>query len=262
MGIALGDVDGDGLFDLFVPHLTEENHTLWRQSPRGLFQDHTAAAGLLNTPWHGTGFSAVFADFDCDGALDLAVANGLVRRRVNQAAPKLAAGIAPFWRPYAEPSQLFANDGAGRFREISGSNPAVCGEALVGRGLLCGDVDSDGRPDLLITGIAGPARLYRNVASPRGHWLGVRAVDPSLGGRDAFGAEVIVRAGRQHWRRLVQPAFGYASSNDPRVHFGVGATAAVDSLQIIWPDGTEETFPAPAMDRYLTLHKGSGKPAN
>jgi len=63
-----GDVDGDGWFDLFVPHLTEENHTFWRQGPRGLFQDGTAGSGLLEIPWHGTGFAAVFADFDCDGA--------------------------------------------------------------------------------------------------------------------------------------------------------------------------------------------------
>src|SRR5262249_30110107 len=162
--------DGDGFFDLFVPHLAEENHTHWRQGPRGIFQDDTARAGLLNLAWHGTGFAAVFADFDCDGALDLAVANGLIRRRSDRAPATLAAGIAPFWNPHAEPSQLFANDGRGRFREISAANPAFCSEALVGRGLLCGDLDNDGGLDLLLIGIGGPARLYRNTAARRGHW--------------------------------------------------------------------------------------------
>jgi hypothetical protein len=257
MGVALGDVDGDGLFDLFVPHLAEENHTLWRQNPRGIFLDDTARSGLLNLAWHGTGFAAVFADFDWDGALDLAVANGLVRRRVGKA--PLIPGIAPFWTPYAEPAQLFANDGRGRFHEVSAANPAFCGEALVGRGLLCGDVDNDGALDLLLIGIAGPARLYRNVAATRGHWLGLRAVDPALGGRDAYGAEIEVRAGGRSWWRLVQPAHGYASSQDPRAHFGLGAASAPDSIRVRWPDGVDEDFPGGPVDQYRLLRKGSGK---
>ena len=258
MGIALGDADGDGWFDLFVPHLAEESHTLWRQGPRGLFQDVTARAGLLGLPWHGTGFGAVFADFDGDGALDLAVANGLIRRRSTRTQPRLAPGIAPFWMPYAELSQLFANRGDGHFLEISAANPAFCGEALVGRGLACGDLDNDGAPDLLLIGIAGPARLLRNTASPRGHWLGLRAIDPALGNRDAYGAEIVVQAGGRRWWRLVQPAYSYASSNDPRVQIGLGPAATVDSIQVRWPDGVEEIFPGSPADRYLTLRRGSG----
>jgi hypothetical protein len=258
MGIGLGDIEGDGLFDLFVTHLTEENHTLWRQTRRGLFQDDTARAGLLNAPWHGTGFGAALADFDNDGDSDLAVVNGLVRRRAGRAPARLMAGIAPFWQPYAEPAQLFANDGAGRFVEVSAANPAFCGEAFVGRGLVCGDVDNDGGLDLLATGIGGPARLCRNVASRRGHWLGLRAVDPALGGRDAYGAEIVVQAGGRRWWRLVQPSYSYASSNDPRVHVGLGGAVAVEAIEVIWPDGTEERFPGSGLDRYLVLRKGAG----
>jgi hypothetical protein len=272
MGIAIGDADGDGLFDVFVPHLAEENHTLWRQAPRGLFQDVTARAGLLGLPWHGTGFGAVFADFDCDGALDLAVANGLVRRRQGRAGQQgrkpagensglpafSPAGLPAFWKPYAEPSQLFANSGDGRFREISDANPALCGEALVGRGLACGDIDNDGAPDLLLIGVAGPARLLRNIASPRGHWLGLRAIDPALGNRDAYGAEIVVQAGGRRWWRLVQPAGSYASSNDPRVQVGLGSSGTTDSIQVRWPEGVEEMFPGGPADRYVTLRRGSG----
>jgi enediyne biosynthesis protein E4 len=259
MGIAWGDVDGDGLGDIFVPHLMEENHTLWSQGPAGLFSDRSAAAGLLGLAWHGTGFAPVLADFDGDGALDLAVANGLVQRRSGQRPVRTAAGVAPFWIPYAQPNQLFRGDGHGGFSEISAANGAFCGEAQVGRGLACGDFDNDGAPDLLLSSCGGPAKVYRNVAPRAGHWLGIRAIDPALGGRDAYGADVTVQAARRNWTRLVQPGYGYCSSHDPRVHFGLGAATRVDTIRVHWPDGSSEVFPGCAADRYLVLRKGSGR---
>ncbi len=260
MGVALGDVDGDGLFDLFVPHLAEENHTLWHQKGRGIFLDDTARAGLMNLAWHGTGFGTLLADFDGDGSLDLAVVNGLVRRRIGGLQKLIAPGTDSFWAQYAEPAQLFANDGAGRFRDVSTANPVFCGMSLVGRGLVCGDIDNDGAPDLLVGGIGGPARLLRNVVARRGHWLGLRAIDPRLGNRDAYGAEIVARGGGRNWWRLVQPAYSYASSNDPRVLFGFGSIASLESIRVLWPDGSEEEFPGGAVDHYRVLQKNAGKP--
>ncbi len=259
MGIALGDVDQDGRFDLFVPHLEVENHTLWRQVARGVFQDHTAQAGLMAAPWHGTGFGAVFGDFDNDSDLDLAVVNGCIRRPLPGARVwSLQSGIDEFWRPYAEPPQLFAGDAGGRFVEVSAANPAMCAEAVVGRGLAMADYDNDGGLDLLTIGIAGPARLVRGRGGS-GHWLGVRAIDPAAGGRDAYGAEVIVEAGgRQQWR-LVQSAGSYSSAQDPRAHFGLGAQSSFSSILVRWPDGSEEQFPGGSTDRYLTVRKGAGQ---
>src|SRR5712692_6424565 len=145
MGIAIGDVDGDGLFDIYVTHLTEESNVLWRQGPRGLFQDSTAAAGLAEPLWHGTGFGAILADFDHDGFPDLAVVNGRVKRStVPGAETKLVRSLGPHWSAYGERCQLFANDGAGKFRDISPGNDALCGAPVVGRGLATGDIDGDG----------------------------------------------------------------------------------------------------------------------
>jgi hypothetical protein len=256
MGIAPGDIDGDGLFDLFVTHLSWEQHALWKQGPRGLFTDQTAALGLANPGWRGTGFGAVLADFDCDGAADLAFVNGRIKRG-HDAAPRVP-GLLPFWSPYAQRSQLFANDGRGTFRDITAANADFCGLAAVGRGLACGDLDNDGAPDLVAMNTGSAARLFRNVAPSRGHWLMVRAIDPARGGRDAFGAEVIVEAGARRWGRLVQPGYSYLVSNDPRVHFGVGETPSVDRVRVLWPDGVEEVFPGDAVDRLLVLRKGSG----
>jgi len=253
MGVALGDVDGDGAFDVFVTHLTEETNTLWRQGPLGIFHDRTAAAGLVNGRLRGTGFGVVLADFNHDGALDLAVANGRVSR--NRALEQMPPGT--FWDRYRERSQLFVNDGAGRFRDISSDNVPFCGRPAVARGLACGDINGDGALDLLVTNVAGAARLYQNVAPQRGHWLLIRALDPVLK-RDAYGALITVQTGNRRLLRCVNPGYSYLCSNDPRAHFGLGSSQHVDAVEVVWPDGTEESFAGCAANQILVLRKGQG----
>jgi hypothetical protein len=267
MGVALGYLGdpgaaGDHLFDLFVTHLTDEYNTLWRQGPRGQFQDQSAAAGLARPTWRGTGFGTVMADFNHDGALDIAMVNGRVNRGGSTAkAPGVeSSGLASFWWPYAERNQVFANDGSGHFRDISPENRAFCGIPNVGRGLACGDIDGDGAPDLLVSTVAGRARLFRNIAPHRGHWLIVRALlDERHGHRDAYGAEITVVAGRWRWERLVNPGSSYLSSNDPRAHFGLGDAARVDEIRVLWPDGKKESFAGRAADQAIELRYGEGR---
>jgi hypothetical protein len=256
MGIGLGDMDGDGLLDLFVTHLTSEIHTLWRQTAPGLFQDQTGPAGLANSQWRGTGFGTVFGDFDHDGALDLAIVNGRVQASQEK---NTDPTLGPFWSRYAECNQLFVNNGAGHFRDISGVNAPFCGAARVSRGLACGDIDGDGALDLLVTTVGGPARLYRNVTPKRGHWLLVRLIDPVLR-RDAYGARVRVQAGDHCCVGIVSPGQSYLCSCDRRVHFGLGQATHVDAITVDWPDGSQELFPGMAVDSSVLLRKGEGKP--
>jgi hypothetical protein len=257
MGIALGDVDGGGRFAVFITHLTEETNTLWTQEPRGLFRDRTAEAGLAGSRWRGTGFGTVLGDFDNDGALDLAVVNGRVSRVKVAVDAATAAELGPAWAPYAERNQLFAGDGKGHFRDVSPGQPAFCGPAAVARGLAVGDVDNDGGLDLLVTTVGGPARLYRNVAPGRGHWLIVRAFDPALK-RDAYGAEVIIEAGGRRRHAWVNPGSSYLCSNDPRAHFGLGSADRVDAIEVRWPDGSAERFPGQSADHVVVLRRGQG----
>jgi len=259
MGIALGDVDRDGLFDVFITHLSDERHRLWKQGPRGQFRDQSVAAGLTALAWNGTAFGTVLADFDHDGAVDLAIVNGHVRRlRDVQPDKAVLAALGPFWARYADRHQLFANEGAGRFRDVSPQNAPFCSAPSIGRGLAWGDVNNDGAIDLVVTSVAGPARLFRNVAPKQGHWLMVRAIDPGLN-RDAFGAEVTVVAGTQRWLGLINSGSSYLCSNDPRAHFGLGPEARVDALRVLWPDGTEETFAGRPADCVVVLRKGEGQ---
>ena len=184
------------------------------------------------------------------------IVNGAVRRPM---------GVAPglgdaFWDPFRERNQLFANDGAGHFRDISPANPALCGTPGVYRALCVGDIDNDGALDLLVTATDAPAKLLRNVAPRPGHWLTVRAIDPELGGRDAYGAEVVVHAaGGRRWHRCINPGYSYLSSNDPRAHFGLGPIRQVERIEITWPDGSTQTFPGCAADEIIVIRKKEAK---
>ena len=257
MGTAFADVDGDGLGDVFVTHLTDEYHSLYKQGPRGVFLDQIGPSGLQQQGWRGTGFGTVLVDFNSDGAPDLVSANGLVRRLLKNQTP-VAAGVHPWWARYAQRSQLFVNEGGGKFRDLSPAQPALCGEAMVGRSLAAGDLNNDGAQDLILCSVGGPARVLRNVAPP-GHWLKLRLLLPQQGNRDAIGAEaVVIAGGKKHWA-VLQPATSYLSSHDPALHFGLGAAANVDTVEILWPDGVKETFPGGVANQQLTLRKGGGK---
>ncbi len=275
MGIAVGDVSGAGRADFFVTHLTGETNTLWRQYQPGRFQDATARWNLTQTRWRGTGFGAVCADFDNDGWPDLALVNGRVVAERRTAA---------FWDGYRERNQLLRHTGQGAFADISEAHPALCGTPMVGRALLAADLDNDGGVDLVLTQIAGPAKVLRNVAPRRGHWLRVQATlvpklqlgNESEQPRDAYGAEIRVHAGPEKgtgplnskgpvpfsgrsWLTWINPSYSYLASNDPRAHVGLGNVSNIDRLEVRWPDGSREEFPGGPADRTVVLKQGAGK---
>ena len=250
MGIAVGDVTGDGLLDVFITHLTEEAHTLWEQGPPGFFRDVSRLkAGTLRS----TGFGTVFADFDQDGRLDLVLANGRVSRGKKQA----HADLDPYWHAYAEHNQLAVGSWDG-YLGHSSSDAALCGWPGVSRAVLAGDIDNDGAVDLLVTTVGGRARLLRNVAPERGDWLRCRVTDPRLR-RDAYGAVVTLITATRRFVAVAQPGLGYLSSQDPRLHFGLGKRTEVPILEVRWPDGGKERFPG-AINRDVVLERGKGTP--
>ncbi|MFN7973832.1 MAG: CRTAC1 family protein [Acidobacteriota bacterium] len=256
MGIDVGDVDADGDEDIFITDLVNETNVLYRNDGAGLFEDDRQATGLAGPSAQHTGFGAVMFDFDNDGWLDILTVNGAVKTIAAEA----AAGD-PF--PLHETKQLFHNRGNARFEEVSADAGAVFSLSEVGRGAAFGDVDNDGDIDVLLANNNGRARLLVNQLEKRGlqnHWVGI-----SLKGgkppRDQPGTFVtIVRGSRPLLVRRSRPAASYCSSNDPRVVFGLGQDPVIERAEIAWPDGRNESFAIPAVDRYVTLLEGQGAP--
>ena len=169
MGIAVGDINGDQIFDLLVSNLYGETNAVYLSSAEQSYEESAAVADLAMPSFSHTGFGTAFVDFDHDGDLDLAVVNGRVRVRSGTIHAKAAnSDSADFWTPYAESNQLFLNDGRGLFQSLREPEKSFTSDAEVSRSLVYGDIDNDGDVDFLVTTAGGSARLFRNEAPKRG----------------------------------------------------------------------------------------------
>jgi hypothetical protein len=251
MGIGIGDINRDGMFDIFVTHLGEETHTLWCQGPRGIFRDRTRDLGATQSKWRGTGFGTALIDLNHDTFPDMLIANGRIAKAPTNHNPDLG----PHWGFYSERNQILMNLEGKSFRDLSSFNETFSGTPNVARGLAWGDIDNDGDLDLLITTVGNRTRLYRNGVPDRGHWLLIRALNDN---RDALGAEVSIRVGEHTFKQIVTGSSSYLCSSDLRVHFGLASATQVEEIRVLWVNGIEETFPSQKANQILELKKGTG----
>ena len=252
MGLASGDLDGDGLEDIVITHLVHETDTIYRCIEPGQFSDVTTALGLAVPTVDFTGFGTALLDVDQDGDLDLVSVHG----RVLRSPVHSAADEKDYWNPYAEEDHLYLNDGAGHFQQQTGGLSLRSGRVEVSRGLAVGDLDQDGDQDLVIANADGTIRLMRNQGVT-GHWLSIKAIDAALN-RCAIGAVVELEAGGKTQRRRVGAGGSYLSGGEERVHFGLGDVKSIERLRISWPGGEVEQFQAPDVNQAVVLRKGEG----
>ncbi|MGA1534257.1 MAG: CRTAC1 family protein [Planctomycetota bacterium] len=247
MGVAAIDIDGDDDLDLFLSHLLQESNTLYLDQG-GYYDDATDRYGLGGSSMPYTGFGLGFHDFDLDGDLDLFVANGRVMAPVENVPAD----------PYEEPNLLYEFE-AGRFRVVTprgGTSPEI---VETSRGAAFGDVDNDGDVDIVVVNRDGRLSYLRNrrEALSDHHWVTFDVREGS--GAFAQQAQIRLEAGGRRQTRVVDPHSSYASSNDPRAHFGLGAVDAIDGVEVRWADGTVERFAAPPVDRIVRLIRGEGE---
>lgn len=235
----IGDIDGDGLTDIFVSDL--DYGALYKNMGNGLFKDITVESGLAGILAGKDSWGAVLFDYDNDGKLDLFVANGTAEELILQ---------YPL---------LLENDGKGHFKNVGMQHGSYFSEKRSGRGVAVWDFDNDGDLDLIINHVdlkAAPT-LLRNDGGNRNNWIGI-TLKGKNGWASAVAAKVVVTAGGKSQVLVNQFATGYLSNSDPRLHAGLGQAKHIDKIEIHWTDGQNEVYRDIEPDRYITITEGKG----
>ncbi len=246
MGVAVGDYRNDGQLSVFVSNFAEEYNVLYKNGG-DYFTDESFRSASASASLPYVGWGTTFFDYDNDGWLDLVVVNGHVY-------PQMAAVSMGASAPYRQRKLFYRNRRDGTFEEIGESLGPGFTEPRVSRGLGLGDLDNDGRLDLVINGLDGLPQILHNQLPSPGHWLMVK-LEGAGKLTDAIGAVITVRSGKQSQTRLVRSGTAYLSQEDMRQHFGLGDAAKVDVVEVRWPDGTTTRKENVAADKILVIRQ-------
>jgi hypothetical protein len=239
MGLDAGDFDGSGKPALWVTNYENELHGLYRNDIKPgqvAFHYHTPLTGLAALGQKYVAWGTSFVDVDLDGWEDLFITNGHVMRypRANQ-------------MPRKQPPLLYRNCG-GKFCDISWGLGSYGRNTYLGRGVACGDLDNDGRIDLVVSHMNEPAAVLRGIGGAGCHWLGVQLLGKDHA--DIVGTKVELRIGERTLTRFAKGGGSYLSSNDRRLLFGLGSESKPGRLTVTWPNGVQQHFDGLAADCY------------
>ena len=238
MAADFGDFDRDGRLDLFVSRYGRQPASLYRNQGNNEFLDVAPRIGIATKTFDPVKWGAGFADFDNDGWPDILMAAGNFS--------SLLDGL-PSEPSFAEPLQLFRNMGDGKFLEIAGEAGLNAGRAQSRRGTAFGDVNNDGNMDVAVFNVAGPPSLFLNQTRNDNHRILLRLVG-TKSNKMAIGARVIVTAGNAKQIEEVRGGSSYLSSNDTRLHFGLGKSVLIENIEVRWPSGLTQNFQNVAVD--------------
>jgi hypothetical protein len=243
MGVDFGDIDHDGLFDIIVTNFTEEPDTLyWNRGKQG-FTDISYSSHIGQPSYPLVGWGTSFFDMDNDGWLDIFVANGHVYPQMD-----LVKGGAPYRQPFL----LFRNNRERTFEDVTAISGLESLPLSSRRGAAFGDVNNDGKVDVLVLNVGEPPTLLINRTKTSNHAVLLKLVG-TKSNRAAIGARATVTAGDVVQFNEVRGGSSYLSQNDLRLHFGLGSQATIDSLEISWPSGKKDTYHNLAADFIYTI---------
>jgi hypothetical protein len=249
MGVDAADYDGSGHFSLFTTNYQHEPHALYRNLGGGQFFYASRAAGVAAIGLVYVGFGTGFVDFDRDGAEDLFITNGhVVRHPPAPAELRQRPVLLRNLRRQGDPPHRV------RFEDVSDRAGPFFRAKHTGRGAALGDLNNDGRTDVVVSHVNEPVAVLQNVVDNGHHWLGVELVGKPH--RDAVGARLALEVGGQKLVRAVKGGGSYLSAGDRRVVFGLGPQAEVGRLTVRWPSGKEQVWEGLAVDRYWRLVEG------
>jgi hypothetical protein len=249
MGIAVGDYLNSGWLDFYNTVFSDDYNPLYRNDGDGNFSEVSYQAGIAEPTIPFLGWGTGFLDFDNDGWKDIFVANGHVYPGVDQ---------SDWGTTFAERPLLFHNLRNGKFEVVPPVKGTGLASILTARGAAFGDLFNDGKIDVVINQLDNSPALLRNVNADQNHWVGLKLIGGPKSPRDAVGATVYLTAGGIRQRADVISGGSYASSNDFRLHFGLGSAAKIDALEIHWPSGFVEHVNSIALDRFSTIVEGKG----
>ena len=247
MGAGVGDYNLDGHTDIVKTHFYNQAPGLYRNNGKGYFEDVTVEAGM-NRETRFVCYGAGIVDLDNDGWPDILLTSGALYPEV--------ARVYPLF-PVRTPRVLFRNQGDGTFVEMGADAGPGIAARHCSRGASFGDFDNDGDMDVLIMNLNEPPTLLRNDAPTGNHWIKVR-LEGVKSNRSAIGARVVVRYGGKVQVQEVTSGCSFLSSNDPRLHFGLGAATTAD-IEVHWPSGLVEHVRSAASNQLLTLREGEGQ---
>jgi hypothetical protein len=230
MGVDAADFDHSGFPGVAITNFDNEMIGLYRPAANGTYNDVAVQAGVGLASQNTLGFGCVFLDANLDGALDLVVANG----HIDDTVRNIRGNVG-----YAQPPQIFLNNGQGKFQDVAASTGEVFIQPKVGRGLCYADFDRDGDLDILMTTNNGPAYLYRNDQQAGNHSIRFHLTG-TKSNRDAIGAMVRIEHEGSTQERLVKGGSSYLSQSELAVTFGLGKRDKIDRVVIEWPSGNSE----------------------
>jgi len=246
MGVGVGDCNLDDHLDLFKTHFQRQPSGLYHNSGKADFEDVTLRSGI-GVESRFVSWGAGIVDLDNDGYPDIFLVTGNVYPELEKVYPQL---------PYKGPRIVFRNLGNGSFEELGDeAGPGVSAQHP-SRGCAFGDFDNDGDLDIVIMNVNEPPSLLRNDAPAGNHWLKIKLIG-TKSNRSAIGARVVVRYGGKIQAQELVSQSSYLSSNDPRLHFGLGVQSS-GNIEVRWPNGLHESFKGVAARQLVTIQEGVG----